>query len=179
MSFAKINARERLCMLLWNINHVRRGYTVKYFFQSISWNTYFTIVSLCKLPRNVYDILLKPFMKYENSENCFSEFSLSWITFLLNFSSCLINSFILSEVSKNLKKNVNVKVKRKQRNMKWFFVLYIKMIRLEYFHQILILMQLQDFERIKLRGGMKNCFCFSIFLKKIPAIWKKPLVAVL
>ena len=122
---------------------------------------------------------LKPFMKYENSKNCFSEFSLSWITFLLNLFSCLINSFILSEVSKNLKKNVNVKVKRKQRNMKWFFVLYIKIIRLEYFHQILILMQWQDFERIKLRGGMKNCFCFSIFLKKIPATWKKPLVAVL
>ena len=27
-------------------------------------------------------------------------------------------------------------------------------------------MQLQDFECIKLRGGMKNCFCFSLYLKK-------------
>ena len=26
-------------------------------------------------------------------------------------------------------------------------------------------MQLQDFERIKLRGGMKNCFWFSILRK--------------
>ena len=51
--------------------------------------------------------------------------------------------------------------------MKWFFALYIKIIRLEYFHQILILkMQLQDFEHIKLRGGMKNCFCYSFFFKE-------------
>ena len=35
---------------------LRRGYTVKYFFQSISWNMYFTIVSLCKLPRNAHEI---------------------------------------------------------------------------------------------------------------------------
>ena len=47
--------------------------------------------------------------------------------------------------------------------MKWFFALYIKIIRLEYFHQILILMQLQDFEHIKLRGGMKNCLFFLLF----------------
>ena len=41
---------------------LRRGYTVKYFFQSISWNTYFTIVfSLCKLPGNVHYILFETF----------------------------------------------------------------------------------------------------------------------
>ena len=28
--------------------------------------------------------------------------------------------------------------------------------------RILILMQLQDFKRIKVRDGMKNCFCFSL-----------------
>ena len=28
-----------------------------------------------------------------------------------------------------------------------------------------ILMQLQEFERIKLKGGMKNCFCFSFLWK--------------
>ena len=37
----------------------RRGYTMKYFFQSISWNTHSTIVSLWKLPRNVHDILFE------------------------------------------------------------------------------------------------------------------------
>ena len=31
--------------------------------------------------------------------------------------------------------------------------------------RILILIQLQDFERIKLRGGMKNCFCFFLWRK--------------
>ena len=31
--------------------------------------------------------------------------------------------------------------------------------------RILILMQLQDFKRIKVRGGMKNCFCFFLFKK--------------
>ena len=33
---------------------------MKYFFQSISWNTYFAIVSSCKLPRNFHDILFEP-----------------------------------------------------------------------------------------------------------------------
>ena len=51
---------------------------------------------------------LKPFMKYENSENRFSEFSLSWKTFLLNLFSCLINSFIINDVFTNLKENVNI-----------------------------------------------------------------------
>ena len=76
--------------------------TLKYFFQSISWNTYFTIVSLCKLPS-------------ENSETRFSEFSLSWKTFLLNLFSCLINSFVINDVCKNLKQNVNIKVKSKHK----------------------------------------------------------------
>ena len=66
---------------------------------------------------------LKPFMKYENSENRFSEFSPSWKTSLLNLFSCLIKSFIINDVCKNLKENVSVKVKSKD---KWFFVLFIK-----------------------------------------------------
>ena len=40
---------------------IRRGYNVKYFFHSISWNAYFTIVLLFKLPRNVHDTLFEPF----------------------------------------------------------------------------------------------------------------------
>ena len=55
---------------------------------------------------------LNPFMKYENSENRFSEFSLSWKTFLLNLFSCLINSFIINDVCENLKENVNVSKKQ-------------------------------------------------------------------
>ena len=31
--------------------------------------------------------------------------------------------------------------------------------------KILILMQLQDFKRVKVGGGMKNCFCFLLFKK--------------
>ena len=54
-------------------------------------------------------------MKYENSENQFSEFSLSWKIFLLSLFSCLIKSFIISDVCKNLKENVNVIVKSKDK----------------------------------------------------------------
>ena len=34
---------------------------MKYFFQTISLNAYFTIVLLCKVLRNVYDILFETF----------------------------------------------------------------------------------------------------------------------
>ena len=37
--------------------------------------------------------------------------------------------------------------------------------------RILILMQLQDFNRIKHRGGVENCFCFCLS-KKITDIWE-------
>ena len=40
---------------------VRRGYIEKCFFRGISWNAYFKIVSLCKLPRNVHHILSELF----------------------------------------------------------------------------------------------------------------------
>ena len=83
-------------------------YTVKYLFLAISWNTYFT-VSLCKLPRNVHDILFETFHEiYKNSENRFSEFSLSWKTLLLNLFPCLINSFVINDVYKSLKENVSI-----------------------------------------------------------------------
>ena len=82
---------------------------MKYFFQTISGNAYFTIVSLCKLPGNVHDILFETFMKYKYSENRFSEFfSLSWITLLLNLFPCLINPFVIDGVYKSLKENVSI-----------------------------------------------------------------------
>ena len=80
---------------------------------------------------------LKHFMKYQNSENRFSEFSLSWKTFLLNLFSCLINSFTVNDVCKNLKENVNIKVKVLSPDE-------------------LILMQLQGFKCIKHRGGIET-----------------------
>ena len=106
---------------------LRQWYTDKYFSQSISWNTYFTIVSLCKLQEKFMIYFLKRFMKYESSENQFSEFPLSWKSFLLNLFSCFIKSFIINDVCKNLKENVNVKIWSKDkvvfRTLKWLFVL--------------------------------------------------------
>ena len=104
-------SKEKLVVrnMFFNVDLLRRGYTVKCFFQGISWNTCFTIVLLCKLPRNVHDIHFEPFMKYENCENRFSEFSLSWKTFLLKLFSCLINSFIINAIYENLNENVNIK----------------------------------------------------------------------
>ena len=84
---------------------------MKYFFQTVSWNAYFTIASLCKLRRNVHDILFETFMKCKNSENRFSEFSLSWKTLLLNLFPCLINPFVSNGVYKSLKENVSITLK--------------------------------------------------------------------
>ena len=64
---------------------------------------------------NIHDILFEAFHENENSENRFSEFSLSWKTFLLNWFSSLVNSFIINDVYKNLKENVNIKVKMKHK----------------------------------------------------------------
>ena len=86
-------------------------YTVKYLFLAISWNTYFT-VSLCKLPRNVHDILFETFHEiYKNSENRFSEFSLSWKTLLLNLFPRFINPFVINGLYKSLKENVSITLK--------------------------------------------------------------------
>ena len=43
------------------VNELKGEDTLKYFFQTISSNAYFTIVSLCKLPRNVHDMLFEAF----------------------------------------------------------------------------------------------------------------------
>ena len=51
---------------------------------------------------------LRHFMKYKNSENRFSEFSLSWKTLLLNLFPCLINPFVINGVYKSLKENVSI-----------------------------------------------------------------------
>ena len=52
--------------------------------------------------------LLRYFMKYKNSENRFSEFSLSWKTLLLNLFPWLTNSFVINGVYKSLKENVSI-----------------------------------------------------------------------
>ena len=112
---------------------------------------------------------LKRFMKYENSENQFSEFSLSWKTFLLNLFSCLINSFLVNDVCKNLKKNINIKVKSKHKVV--FRTLYWKNWRIDSSSFCRIMKQKDfsfdaiNFKPIKVRGCMKNCFCFSLFKK--------------
>ena len=51
---------------------------------------------------------LRHFMKYKNSENPFSEFSLSWKTLLLNLFPCLINPFAINGVYKSLKEKVSI-----------------------------------------------------------------------
>ena len=92
-----------------------QGYTVKYFFQSISWNTYFTIVSLCKLPRNVHYILFEAFHEiWKFWKSIFRIFSIVK-DFPIEFVFMLINSFVINDVYKNLKENVNIKVKSKHR----------------------------------------------------------------
>ena len=48
---------------------------------------------------------LLPFMKYEKSENQFSEFSCLWNLFVfVNIFSCLVNSFLINDVYKNSEK---------------------------------------------------------------------------
>ena len=164
---------------------------------------------------------LRHFMKYKNSENRFSEFSLSWKTLLLNMFPCLINPFVISGVYKSLKENVSIrwkasevvfvfseaviqrcsvkKVLKKETLVQvfscefceiskntyfikhlWWLLLYFILQNLkdaedrfeQFFSKLwmktilTILMQLQDFKRIKHRGGMKNCFCFFPFFEK-------------
>ena len=59
---------------------------------------------------------LNTFMKYENSENQFPKFSIVK-DFPIEFElfSRLINFFVINDVCKNLKKNVNIKVKTKHK----------------------------------------------------------------
>ena len=94
---------------------LRRGYIhceiflSKHFMKYVFYNSFHRVN--CREISMIY--FLRQFMKYQNSENRFSEFSLSWKTFLLNLFSCLINYFIVNDVFKNLKENVNIKVKSK------------------------------------------------------------------
>ena len=79
------------------------------------WHFSFRAFHCVNYPEMFLAYLLKHFIKYENSENWFSEFSLSWKTFLLNLFSCLINSFVITDVCKSLKENVSIKVKSKHK----------------------------------------------------------------
>ena len=85
-------------MIHWNIS-----FFMKYFFQTISWNAYFTIVPLCNLPRNVHDILFETFHQIEKFwKSIFRIFSImkekielnyywicfhAWLTLLLSVAS--------------------------------------------------------------------------------------------
>ena len=88
-----------------------REYTAKYFFQNISWNTYLAIVSLCKLPRNVHDALFEIFHELWKFWKSIFRISLSWKTLLLNLFPCLINSFVINDVYKSLKRKCKHYVK--------------------------------------------------------------------
>ena len=93
---------------------LRRGYTVKYFFQSISWNTNFTIVSLSKLPRNVNDIFFGAFHEiWKFWKSIFRFFSIVK-DFPIEFAF-MLDYFVINDVCKNLKENVNIKVKSKHK----------------------------------------------------------------
>ena len=73
--------------------------------------------SLCKLPINVHDILFEAFLRH----------------FLyrerLSFWICLINSFVINDVCKNLNQNVNIKVKSKHKVI--FRTLYWKNYKID------------------------------------------------
>ena len=126
---------------------------------------------------------LKPFVKHENSENRFWEFSLSWKTLLHSFSR-LINSFIINDVYKNLKENVNMKVKNKHKVVIRTF--YWKKWRIDS-SSFFRIMNKKDFNfwcnyKIwSVRSSEQVCKVVSAlaFLKKITGIWKQPLGAVL
>ena len=90
-------------------------------FQSISWNRYFTIFSLCKLPRNVHDVYFVAF--HETWKSILRIFPFV-NTFLLSLFSCLINSFIISDVCKNSKEMLFKKLEKA--NIKWLFAFYMK-----------------------------------------------------
>ena len=131
---------------------------MKCLFQSISWNT---IIFHCVNYRERFMVyFLKRFMKYENIENRFSEFSLSWKTFLLlNLFSCLINSFIINDVCRYLRENVNIKVKSKHKVV--FRTLYWKNWKIDSssFFRIMDFNfdAVARFQAYEIREGMKNC----------------------
>ena len=58
---------------------------------------------------------LRHLIKHKNSENRFSEFSVSCKTLLLNLFPCLINPFVINGVFKSLKENVSIRQKQAKR----------------------------------------------------------------
>ena len=80
---------------------------------------YFTIVSLCKLPRNVHDILFEAF--HEISKFWKSIFRIFSIVkdFPIEFVF-MLDSFIINNVCKILKENVN---KSKKQTYMTYFIL--------------------------------------------------------
>ena len=122
------------------------------------------------------------FMKYKNSENRFSEFSLSWKTLLLNLFPCLINPFVINGFYKSKWKRKHY-VKSKQSG---FRILYYKIWRIlkidwssffktmnendfNYFDAI------TRFKAYQAQRRYRKLFLFFSFLKKITEIWQKPL----
>ena len=85
------------------------------FLSEDSWNTYFTIVSLCKRPINIHDVLFEAFHEIRKFwKSIFRIFSIVK-DFPIEFVFMLINSFVINDVCKNLKENVNIKVKSKHK----------------------------------------------------------------
>ena len=81
------------------------------------WNISFSLFHEMRISRQFHSVnyremfmiyFLRHFMKCKNSENRFSEFSLSWKTLLLNLFPCLINPFVINGVYKSLKENVSI-----------------------------------------------------------------------
>ena len=92
-------------------------YTVNSFGEDTLWNISFRLfhemcisrLFHCVNHREMFMVyFLRHFMKYKNSENRFSKFSLSWKTLLLNLFPCLINPFVINGVYKSLKENVSI-----------------------------------------------------------------------
>ena len=142
---------------------------MKYFFQSISGNTYFTIVLLCKLPINIHDILFEAFHEIWKFWKSISRIFYIVKVFLIEFVF-MYDCFVINDVCKNLKENVNIKVKSKHKVV--FRTLHWQNRKVDW-SSIFRIMNEKDFnfdantrfQVCKVRGGMKNCFCFSLFWK--------------
>ena len=94
----------KFLLIQWFV--LRWGYNVKYFFQSISWNTYFTIVSLCKLPRTVHETLFEVFhglswntkiLKIDFQNFLYRE--RLWFVFMHEHAWLILGSFIKRQTS--------------------------------------------------------------------------------
>ena len=138
---------------------------MKYFFRNISWNTYLTIFSLCKLPRNVHDILFERFHEiWKFWKSIFRIFSIMK-HFTIEFVSMLDKLFCYQWRLQKFKRKCKYYVKASQ------VVFFFCITKFEEYWRwtgvafLTILMQLQDFKRNKHRGGMKTVSVFFHFLK--------------